>query len=127
MIGIPNATVATDVQVYLGSDTKISAMITSCPPAEGAVWEKSSDSVTFETIDVKKPKYYGSTLDPSNPLLMFTKTAFEDKLYYRLRVWNKLGQCISNEEYLNVTGGMYFSIKSKVLCFQCLCKLMLLE
>jgi hypothetical protein len=108
-IGIPSATIFTDVPACVGSESRIHSKITACPPPEGVFWQKSSDEVTFETIDVKKPKYFGSNLDPINPVLILTKTTFDDKLYYRLLVWNKIGQCLSNTVHLNVTGGMCIS------------------
>jgi hypothetical protein len=108
-IGIPSATISTDVPVYVGSATKIHSKITACPLPEVVSWQKSSDEVTFETIDVKKPKYFGSSLDPSNPFLFFAKATFDDKLYYRLLVRNKIGQRVSNTVYLNVTGSMCIS------------------
>jgi hypothetical protein len=97
------------VPVYVGSESRIYSKITACPLPEGVSWQKSSDEVKFETIDVKKPKYFGSSLDPNNPVLFFTKATFDDKLYYRLLVWNKIGQCVSNTVHLNVTGGMCIS------------------
>jgi hypothetical protein len=66
--------------------------------------------MTFETIDMKHPKYFGSNTDPNNPVLLLTKATSDDKLYYRLLVWNKIGQCVSNTVHLNVTGGMFILI-----------------
>jgi hypothetical protein len=95
------------VLVYVGSETKIDSVVAACPPPERVSWQKSRDSVTFEPINMDNPKYYGSQGDPSNPILIFRKVTFDDRLYYRLLVWNKIGQSISNTVYLKVTGGMY--------------------
>ena len=106
-IDIPSATISNEVSVYVGSRTNISSKVEACPPPEGITWQKSSDSVTFENINIDNPRYYGSTNDPSSPVLTITKSTFDDKMYYRLLVWNKIGQRVSNTVYLNVTGGMY--------------------
>lgn len=37
---------------------------------------------------------------------MIENTTFDDILYYRLLVWNIIGDCVSNTLYLNVTGSM---------------------
>jgi hypothetical protein len=88
----------------------INSDVEACPPLEGYFWQKSSDSVKYENIDVSNPKYYPKSSDSSKPVLNFPKTSFDDRAYYRLRVWNKLGECYSNIAYLNVTGGMYLCI-----------------
>jgi hypothetical protein len=107
IVGIPTATVFTEVPIYVGTEAKIDSLIAACPLPERVSWQKSFDSVTFEAIDMDDPRYYGSKLDPTNPVLIFRKVSFDDKLYYRLLVWNKIGECISNTVYINVTGGMY--------------------
>jgi hypothetical protein len=112
-LGIPNAMLITEPNtgsVCFGKETKIDSTIETCPPLEGALWQKSSDLVTFEEMDMKNPKYFGSTSDIANPVLKFAKPTFSDRLYYRLQVWNKIGESYSNTVYLNVTGGMCLSI-----------------
>lgn len=73
-------------------------------------WQKSNDGITYEYIDINEAKYYGSRLDPESPKLVITKTTFEDMLYYRLFIWNKIGESYSNASHLNVTGSMTLAV-----------------
>lgn len=73
-------------------------------------WQKSNDGITYEYIDINEAKYYGSRLDPESPKLVITKTTFEDMLYYRLFIWNKIGESYSNASHLKVTGSMTLAV-----------------
>lgn len=73
-------------------------------------WQKSNDDIKYECIDINEAKYFGSRLDPNSPKLIITKTTFEDMLYYRLLIWNKIGESYSNTTHLNVTGSMTFAV-----------------
>lgn len=106
---VPKANITTEKAVSFGSEGRITSVISSCPIFEEVSWQKSSDSISFETIDITEPNYFGSKLDSSNPDLIFSKATFDDRLYYRLFVRNKIGKCLSNVVLLNVTGGMYFA------------------
>lgn len=104
ILGVPSATIPSEISFCFGEEAKIDAVLSSFPPLEGASWQKSSDSVTFENIDIDHQKYYGSKTDPTEAVLTFTNATFDDMLYYRLHVWNKIGESVSNVVHLNVTG-----------------------
>lgn len=88
----------------------------SVPSLDGVKWQKSLDGVTFKCIDITKPRYYGSSIKPKAPSLVIPKTTFEDAFHYRLFVWNKIGEHVSNTLRLNVTGSMYlFKMNNKTI------------
>lgn len=87
------------------SKTMFTSRIVSCPSPDGAEWQQSNDGKTFESITISKPKYYGSSCEPKSPLLIIPNVTFEDKLYYRLLVWNTIGEQYSNTVFLDVKGG----------------------
>ncbi|XP_062609206.1 uncharacterized protein LOC134270956 isoform X2 [Saccostrea cucullata] len=125
ILGVPKVSILAESVCY-GENTDINSVVSSCPPAERAVWEKSIDAVIFETIYVRDRKYANSILDPSNPVLRLTSLTFDDKLYYRLRVWNSIGECVSNTILLKVTGdppnisnGHETNIKSRIVILTC--------
>lgn len=89
----------------------------SCPSLDGIEWQKSSDGETFSNIDLREPKHFGSSHDPVSPLLVILNVNFEDKLYYRLLAWNKIGETYSNTIYLNVTGSKYYKL---IVCYKLL-------
>lgn len=101
---IPKAEIETASKVFVGSKTIFKPLISSCPSPIGVEWQKSIDRKNFTCINVRDLKYKGSSLSPKSPLLVITNTTFEDVLYYRLRVWNRIGENFSNELRLNVTG-----------------------
>lgn len=101
---VPNAKISTEQQTYIGSETMFTSRIVSCPSPDGVEWQQSNDGKTFDSIIISKPKYYGSSCDPKSPLLIIPKVTFEDKLYYRLLVWNKIGKQYSNTVFLDVKG-----------------------
>lgn len=81
----------------------------STPSPDAVEWQKSQDGMNFKIIDIKEPKYTGSNIFPLFPLLEIPKATFDDKLFYRLKVWNKIGITVSDNVYLNVTGSMVLS------------------
>uniref|UniRef100_A0A8W8NZT4 Ig-like domain-containing protein n=1 Tax=Magallana gigas TaxID=29159 RepID=A0A8W8NZT4_MAGGI len=101
---IPKAEIETASKVFVGSKTIFKPLISSCPSPIGVEWQKSIDRKNFTCINVRDSKYKGSSFSPKSPLLVITNTTFEDVLYYRLRVWNRIGENFSNELRLNVTG-----------------------
>lgn len=103
---VPNAEISTQQQVYFGSKTSFTSRIVSCPSPNGVEWQQSNDGETFKSINISQPKYYGSSCNPMSPLLIIPKVTFEDKLYYRLLVWNKIGEQYSNTVFLDVKGSM---------------------
>lgn len=104
---VPNATILTDnSEVVFGSETKVESLVESCPKPDGVEWQKSKDGKNFLGIDINKPHYHGSSLNSESPLLLISKTVFEDVLYYRLHVWNKIGEHFSDPLFLDVKGSM---------------------
>lgn len=104
---IPFAKISTDSKGVFGSMTIFKSEITSCPKLEGVEWQGSSDGKKFFRIDISKPHFHGSKQLAESPLLVISKTTFEDRLHYRLCVRNKIGRTFSNILYLDVKGSMY--------------------
>lgn len=103
----PNGRIVTDdSKIVFGSKTLIKALISSYLPICGMEWQKGIDRHNFSRINIVDPRHEGSSLDPKSPLLVITKTTFEDELYYRLRVQNTIGEHFSDTLHLNVTGSM---------------------
>lgn len=88
--------------IFCGSKTTIKCVLSSTPTPENIEWQTSRDGVDFKSIG--RAKYFDNT-DNS---CVIHKATFADKLYYRVRVWNGIGETISNTVYLNVTGSMIF-------------------
>lgn len=105
---VPNVEISTTQEVYFGSKISFTSRIVSCPSPDGAEWQQSNDGNTFKSIIISKPKYYGSSCDPKSPLLIIPKVTFEDKLYYRLLVGNKIGEQYSNTVFLDVKGSTQY-------------------
>lgn len=104
---IPNATISADnSEVVFRSETKVKSLVASCPKPDGLEWQKSKDGKKFRRIDINKPHYHGSSLNSESPLLLISNTVFKDMRYYRLRVWNKIGEHFSDPEYVDVKGSM---------------------
>lgn len=82
----------------------ISSEVVSCPALDGARWQKSVDGINFDSIDITEAKYHKSCLDPKSPSLAIEPISFVDKQHYRLCVWNKIGENVSNTVYFNVIG-----------------------
>lgn len=109
-LDVPSVDIQVNPTVYFGSKAIISAVVSSSPPPEQVKWQRSKDGNNFHCIDITKPNYYGSNDIPSKPLLVIPKATFDDKLYYRLLVRNKIRESISDAVCLNVTGSMTFFI-----------------
>lgn len=104
---VPIATISTDnSEVVFRSETKVNSLVASCPKPDGVEWQKSKDGINFCHIDINEPHYHGSSLNPESPLLLISNTMFEDMLYYRLRVWNKIGEHFTDPLYFDVKGSM---------------------
>lgn len=103
---ILSAKIVTDSKIVFGSKTIIKTFISSCLPIRGMQWQNSIDGHNFSNINIGDPKHKGSSLVPKAPLLVITKTTFDDVKYYRLQVWNTIGEHFSNTLHLNVTGSM---------------------
>lgn len=103
---IPSAKISVNSKVYFGSKSNIWSYISSTPRPNKAEWQKSVDGDVFHSIDINKQEYNGSSKNPCYPSLVIQKTTFENMLYYRLRVWNGIGECVSNTVFLDVNGSM---------------------
>lgn len=102
---VPNATLSTEnSEVVFRSETKVKSLVTSCPKPDGVEWQKSKDGINFLGIDINKPHYHGSSLNRESPLLLISNTVFKDMSYYRIRVWNKIGEHLSDPLYIDVKG-----------------------
>lgn len=104
---VPNVEISTEQQIYFGSKTTLTSKVLSCPSPDGVEWQESNSGQTFDSIDITKPKYYGSSCNPKSPLLVMPKVTFIEKLNYRLLVWNKIGEQYSNTVFLDVIGSTY--------------------
>lgn len=109
------AKISTESRSYFGSCTSILSEVVSCPAPDGAHWQKSIDGRTFHCIDISETKYHGSSLNPESPSLEINPISFDDKQYYRLCVWNKIGEHASNTVFLNVIGSMYHLLILKII------------
>lgn len=107
-VPIVNISIKSTVSFY-GSKTTIKSVVLSNPSPGKVEWQRSKDGNTFDFIDIEQPKYFGSLNCFESPYLVISNTTFDDRLYYRLLVWNKIGKNVSNVVYLNVTGSMAFS------------------
>lgn len=107
-LDVPSVAIEVNPTVYFGSNATITAVVSSTPPPEQVIWQKSKDGNNFHCIDIRKPKYYGSNDIHSKPLLVIPKATFDDKLNYRLLVRNKIRESISETVHLNVTGSKIF-------------------
>lgn len=101
---IPSVKIFEDSSVCFGSETTIRSVISSTPPPEKIEWQKSMDEVNFSCI--RYAKYPQSTNKSTCPSFVIKKTSFDDRLFYRLLVWNGIGESVSNTVFLNVTGSM---------------------
>lgn len=92
--------------------------MSSVPSPFGVKWQKSFDGQNFSCINVNDPKFEGSSENSISPFLVITNTTFEDVLYYRLRVWNALGESFSNTLSINVIKSMhkYFTEILNIYC-----------
>lgn len=106
--GVPCVAISIKPTVHFASKASITSIVTSMPQPEKAQWQNSKNGNNFSELDVTKSKYFGSNVSPECPLLVIPKTTFDDNLYYRLQISNKLGVNVSNIVNLKVTGSMSF-------------------
>lgn len=114
-LDVPSVDIEVNPTVYFGSKATITAVVSSTPPPEQVIWQKSKDENNFYCIDITKPNYYGSNDIPFKPLLVILKATFDDKLNYRLLVRNKIGESISETVHLNVTGSKILFLHSCIV------------
>ncbi|XP_061170572.1 uncharacterized protein LOC133179911 [Saccostrea echinata] len=104
---LPALTMPKEVEVPYGSVAVFEPVIQACPPPECVEWQKSKymdlNSEKFKIIDFTSPKYSGSSLDPTDSKLIINDTTFEDSLFYRLVVKNRVGKS-SCSTFLNIVG-----------------------
>lgn len=103
---IPRVELSLESNGFFGTKSTMRSNVLSCSLPEKVQWQKSNDNRIFLPIDIRAPAYSGSTDVPKSAILVIPKMSFDDKLFYRLFVWNKIGQNYSNIIYLNVTGSM---------------------
>lgn len=99
---LPCVKILVDSPVRFGSETIIKSIISSTPTPEKIEWQSSKEGIHYYCIG--KPSSFGRLDIFKMPSLVIPETTFNDKLYYRLLVWNGIGETISNTVYLNVTG-----------------------
>lgn len=113
---VPSAKILTDSEVMFGLKTTIKPAVVSSPPPNKVQWQNSNDGKTFHQIDISESHYYGSSLSPESPLLVIPYTTFDDMLYYRLLLGNKIGDQFSNTLYLKVTGCKFSACRVVEYC-----------
>lgn len=101
---VPSVKIIVDSSVCFGSTTTIKSEVLSTPKPQKIEWQKSKDGTKF--LSTENPILFNSTDIFTSPSYVIPKTTFTDKLYYRLLVWNEIGESVSNTVYLNVTGSM---------------------
>lgn len=103
---VPRVEIVSELTICFGSKATIVSVVTSTPSPEIAVWQMSKDGIHFQSMDINDVNYIESNEHPECPVLVISKATFNDKLYYRLLMWNIIGKGVSNTVYLNVTGSM---------------------
>lgn len=93
-----------DSQVCCGSESTIKSIVSSIPTPKKIEWQNSKDGIDF--FRISKPEFFETDDSFTCPFFLIPKTTFADKLYYRLLVWNGIGESVSNTVYLNITGSM---------------------
>lgn len=101
---VASVQISVDSQVCCGSETTIKSVVSSIPTPEKIEWQNSKDGIDFSCIS--KPEFFEIDDTFTCPFFLLPKTTFADKLYYRLLVWNGIGESVSNIVYLNITGSM---------------------
>lgn len=101
---VASVQISVDSQVCCGSETTIKSVVSSIPTPEKIEWQNSKDGIDFSCIS--KPEFFEIDDTFICPFFLLPKTTFADKLYYRLLVWNGIGESVSNIVYLNITGSM---------------------
>lgn len=108
-LDIPTTQIRSTANVIFGSDTRLDCFVSGYPPPYKVEWQASLDGTTFDTIDIYKNKYFGSSTDQCSPFLRVRKASLTDQQYYQVVVWNVFGKCTSNNVFLQVTGGLYIN------------------
>lgn len=108
-LDVPKANISTEPRSFYGSCISILSQVVSCPAYDGIQWQKSIDGLTFHNIDISKAKYHGRSLNSMFPSLEIKQISFDDKQFYPLYVWNRIGERVSNTVFLNVIGSMYIN------------------
>lgn len=98
-----------DSPVSFESETTVKSVISSTPTPEKIEWQKSKDGINFHSIENANTSE--NTKFSTCPFLKINKATFADKLYYRLLVWNRIGESVSNTIFLNVTGSMVLILR----------------
>lgn len=117
---VPSVKIFVDSPVCFGSRSTIKSEVSSTTRLEKIEWKKSEDGIDFHCTE--NPIHSKSTANFTSPCYVIPKTTFNDKLYYRLLVWNENEEGDSNTVFLNVTGSMalfqvpYCFIFSFLLC-----------
>lgn len=104
---VPTVKLSIDSTFCFGSRAILNAEVSATPFPEEAKWQRSKDRNNFQCISITDRKYFGSKDIPKSPVLFVSNISFEDKLYYRLLVSNKIGDGISDTVYFNITGSMF--------------------
>lgn len=109
LIDIPRAEIqsTTNLKVIFGSDTRFDCNVSGYPPPDNVEWQNSLDGTTFHPINIDGDKYFESSSGPCSLFLLVRNANFEDQQYYRVVVSNAIGECISHNIFLQVTGGMF--------------------
>lgn len=102
--GVPRVEISVESPVVVGSETTIKSSILSTPTPSKIEWQRSKDGINFDCI--KNANSIKNRSIPACPFYKISKATFEDKLYYRLLVWNEIGKSASNIVQLKVTGSM---------------------
>lgn len=103
-IDVPQVQIFVDSPLCFGFETKIKSVISSKPTPDKIEWQTSEDGISFRCIGIANSTENARI--STCPILKIHKATFDDKLYYRLLVWNGIGKGVSNTVYLNVTGSM---------------------
>lgn len=106
---VPNVKIFEVSPVCFGYETTIQSEVSSILQLDKYEWQKSKDGNDFQCIGERE--YFGNTDILTCPIHVIPKTTFADKLYYRLLVWNGVGESVSNTIFLNVTGSMTWFLR----------------
>lgn len=109
-VDIPTTQIQSTANVIFGSDTRLDCSVSGYPSPYKVEWQDSLDGTTFDTIDIYKNKYFGSSTDPCSPFLLVCNANLRDEQYYQVVVWNVFGKCTSNKVFLQVTGGVLVNL-----------------
>lgn len=101
---VPIVQISVDSQVCCGSESTIKSLVSSIPTPKKIEWQNSKDGIDF--FRISKPEFFETDDSFTCPFFLIPETTFADKRYYRLLVWNGIGESVSNTVYLNITGSM---------------------